>query len=36
MKGRSRAYALSARNPLGKSAISVVFNDGTGPAASMA
>ncbi|MGA6964706.1 MAG: hypothetical protein WBZ51_13975 [Xanthobacteraceae bacterium] len=27
MKGRSRAYALSARNPLGKSAISVVFND---------
>jgi hypothetical protein len=27
MKGRSRAYALSARNRLGKSAISVVFND---------
>jgi hypothetical protein len=27
MKGRSRAYALTARNRLGKSAISVVFND---------
>ena len=27
MKGRSRGYALSARNPPGKSAISVVFND---------
>jgi len=27
MKGRSRAYALAARNPPGKSAISVVFND---------
>jgi hypothetical protein len=27
MKGRSRDYALSARNPPGKSAISVVFND---------
>ena len=27
MKGRSRAYALAARDPPGKSAISVVFND---------
>src|ERR1700745_3993124 len=27
MKGRSRAYALAARNSAGKSAISVVFND---------
>ena len=27
MKGRSRAYALTARNRPGKSAISVVFND---------
>ena len=27
MKGRSRAYALTARNPPGKTAISVVFND---------
>jgi len=27
MKGRSRAYALAARNRPGKSAISVVFND---------
>jgi hypothetical protein len=27
MKGRSRAYALTARNPPGKSAVSVAFND---------
>jgi hypothetical protein len=27
MKGRSRAYALDARNRLGKTAISVAFND---------
>ena len=27
MKGRSRAYALKARNPPGKTAISVVFNE---------
>jgi hypothetical protein len=27
MKGRSRAYALAARNPAVRSAISVVFND---------
>jgi hypothetical protein len=27
MKGRSRAYALTARNPPGKSALSVAFND---------
>jgi hypothetical protein len=27
MKGRSRAYTLTARNQLGKSAISVAFND---------
>ena len=27
MKGRSRAYALNARNPLGKTMISVAFND---------
>jgi hypothetical protein len=27
MKGRSRAYTLSARNPPGKTAISVAFND---------
>ena len=27
MKGRSRAYALNARNPLGKTTISVAFND---------
>jgi hypothetical protein len=27
MKGRSRAYALAARNRPGKSAVSVVFND---------
>jgi hypothetical protein len=27
MKGRARAYRLPARNPLGKSAISVAFND---------
>jgi hypothetical protein len=27
MKGRSRAYTLTARNRPGKSAISVVFND---------
>jgi hypothetical protein len=27
MKGRSRAYTLTARNPPGKTAISVVFND---------
>ena len=27
MKGRSRAYALNARNPPGKTMISVVFND---------
>lgn len=27
MKGRSRAYALNARNPPGKTAISVVFNE---------
>ena len=27
MKGRSRAYALAARDPPGKSAISIVFND---------
>jgi hypothetical protein len=27
MKGRGRAYTLSARNPPGRSAISVVFND---------
>ena len=27
MEGRSRAYALNARNPLGKTAISVVFRD---------
>jgi hypothetical protein len=27
MKGRSRAYTLTPRNPLGQSAISVVFND---------
>src|SRR4051812_40039951 len=27
MKGRSRAYALSAHSPLGKSAISVAFSD---------
>ena len=27
MKGRSRAYTLNARNPLGKTAISVVFNE---------
>ena len=27
MEGRSRAYALNARNPLGKTAISVVFNE---------
>jgi hypothetical protein len=27
MKGRSRAYTLTARNWLGKSAISIVFND---------
>jgi hypothetical protein len=27
MKGRSRTYALNARNPLGKAIISVAFND---------
>jgi len=27
MEGRSRAYTLNARNPLGKTAISVVFRD---------
>jgi hypothetical protein len=27
MKGRSRAYAFNTRNPLGKTVISVVFND---------
>jgi hypothetical protein len=27
MKGRSRGYALTARNRPGKSALSVVFND---------
>ncbi len=27
MKGRSRAYTLTARNPSGKTALSVVFND---------
>ena len=27
MKGRSRAYTLTARNPQGKTAISVAFND---------
>ena len=27
MKGRSRAYTLTARNRLGKNGISVVFND---------
>ena len=27
MKGRSRAYTLSARNPPGKTVISVVFNE---------
>jgi hypothetical protein len=27
MKGRSRAYALNAGNPLGKTLISVAFND---------
>jgi hypothetical protein len=27
MEGRTRAYALNARNPLGKTAISVVFRD---------
>ena len=27
MKGRSRAYALKGRNPLGKTMISVAFND---------
>lgn len=27
MKGRSRAYMLSARNPLGKTVISVVYNE---------
>ena len=27
MKGRSRAYTLNARNPAGKTAISVVFNE---------
>jgi hypothetical protein len=27
LKGRSRAYALNARNPLGKTMISVAFND---------
>lgn len=27
MKGRSRAYALTARNQPGKSALSVAFND---------
>jgi hypothetical protein len=27
MKGRSRAYALTARNPPGKAALSVAFND---------
>jgi hypothetical protein len=27
MKGRSRAYALNGRNPLGKTMISVAFND---------
>jgi hypothetical protein len=27
MKGRSRAYALAARNPPGKTALSVVFNE---------
>ena len=27
MKGRSRAYTLNARNPTGKTAISVVFNE---------
>jgi hypothetical protein len=27
MEGRSRAYALNGRNPLGKTAISVVFRD---------
>ena len=27
MKGRSRAYTLNARNPLGKTVISVVFNE---------
>jgi hypothetical protein len=27
MKGRSRAYALTARNRPGKTAISIVFND---------
>jgi hypothetical protein len=27
MKGRSRAYTLNGRNPLGKTTISVVFND---------
>ena len=27
MKGRSRAYTLTARNPPGKTAMSVVFND---------
>jgi hypothetical protein len=27
MKGRSRAYALTARNPPGQSALSVALND---------
>ena len=27
MKGRSRAYTLAARNPPGKTVISVVYND---------
>jgi hypothetical protein len=27
MKGRSRAYTLNARNPRGKTVISVVFNE---------
>jgi hypothetical protein len=27
MKGRSRAYTLNARNPAGKTAISVVYNE---------
>jgi hypothetical protein len=27
MEGRSRTYALNGRNPLGKTAISVVFRD---------
>jgi hypothetical protein len=27
MKGRSRAYTLNNRNPLGKTAISIAFND---------